>query len=151
MNWGLNIMEKKIQTVKTESSGGVVINKIRRVLVVNQRGTSWSLPKGHIEKGEEKLAAAIREIEEESGVMRLTLIKALGSYSRYKIGIDGIKEDTSELKVIHMFLFKTDEMKLSPKDDNHPEARWVHMDDVEGLLTHPKDKLFFKTIRNHIP
>ena len=144
-------MAKKIETKRTESAGGLVINKIRRVLVVNQRGTSWSLPKGHIVPGEEAMAAAIREISEESGIMRLSFIKSLGSYSRYKIGLGDIKEDKSELKVIHMFLFKTDEMKLAPTDANHPEARWVHMDDVEGLLTHPKDKLFFKTVRNKIP
>lgn len=143
-------MAKKTITVRTESAGGIVLNKIRRVLLVNQRGTSWSLPKGHIEAGEDALAAAIREIEEETGIVRLNLIKALGSYSRYKIGLGDVKEDKSELKVIHMFLFETDEMKLAPQDENHPEARWVHADDVEALLTHPKDKLFFKTVRKHI-
>lgn len=136
-----------IKTIETQTAGGVVLNKIGRVLVVNQRGTSWSLPKGHIEPNEERLAAAIREIEEESGLLRLTFIKELGSYSRYKIGINGHKEDKSELKVIHMFLFTTDEMKLKPIDPNHPEARWVFQDDVEALLTHPKDKLFFRNIR----
>ena len=137
--------------LKTESAGGLVVNKKGRVLVVNQRGNSWSLPKGHIEQGESKLAAAIREIEEESGILRLTLVKDLGSYSRYKIGLGDMKEDTGELKVIHMFLFTTDETKLRPTDPNHPEARWVYADDVEELLTHPKDKLFFKSVRNQIP
>lgn len=145
-----NSMENKLpqkKTVETQTAGGVVYNKNRHILVVNQRGNSWSLPKGHIEHGEEKLAAAIREIEEESGIIRLTYIRELGQYTRYKIGIDGMKEDISELKVIHMFLFSTDEMKLKPIDPNHPEAKWVYQDDVEGLLTHPKDKLFFRNIR----
>ena len=134
-------------TTKTESAGGIVLNKRGRVLVVSQRGISWSLPKGHIEKGEDKMAAALREIEEESGIRRLTLVKDLGTYSRYKIGLGDIKEDTSELKVIHMFLFTTDETKLRPIDPAHPEARWVYADDVEALLTHPKDKLFFRSVR----
>ncbi len=144
-------MEADPQTKKTETAGGVVLNKIGRVLVVSQRGTSWSLPKGHIDPGEDKLQAAIREIAEESGILRLTLVKELGSYSRYKIGPGGVKEDKSELKVIHMFLFNTDESKLQPTDPHNPEARWVHIDDVEGLLTHPKDKLFFKTARSQFP
>ncbi len=126
------------KTVKTQCAGGLVINKIGRVLLVNQRGNSWSMPKGHVEEGEDKLTAAIREIEEETGVLRLTLIKDLGSYSRYKIGLDPAKEDKCELKEIHMFLFKTDEMKLKPNDPSHPEAKWVYADDVEGMLTHPK-------------
>ncbi len=135
------------KTFETVTAGGVVVNKKGRILVVNQRGNSWSLPKGHVEPGEEILAAAIREIEEESGILRLIFLKELGNYKRYKIGVDGIKEDRSELKVIHMFLFSTDEVKLKPIDPNHPEARWVYADDVEGLLTHPKDKLFFRSIR----
>ncbi len=138
-------------TVKTESAGGVVVNKKGRILIVNQRGTSWSLPKGHIEEGEDKLAAAIREIEEEAGLRRIILIKSLGSYSRYKIGLGDMKEDKSELKLIHMFLFTTDEVKLKPIDPNHPEAKWAYADDVEGMLTHPKDKLFFKSVRNQLP
>jgi 8-oxo-dGTP pyrophosphatase MutT (NUDIX family) len=135
-----------VRTLKTETAGGVVLNKKNKVLVVNQRGNSWSLPKGHIESKEDAKAAAIREIEEESGILRLTFIKDLGSYMRYKIGLDG-KDDRSELKHIQMFLFTTDEEKLSPKDAHHPEARWVRPDEVELLLTHPKDKAFFKSIR----
>ena len=135
--------------IKTESAGGVVINKKRRVLVVSQRGTSWSLPKGHIDPGETKLEAAIREIEEESGIRRLTFIKELGFYSRYKIGLR-TKEDMGELKTIHMFLFTTDEDRLRPIDPNHPEAKWVYPNEVEALLTHPKDKVFFKSILGQI-
>jgi 8-oxo-dGTP pyrophosphatase MutT (NUDIX family) len=135
---------------KTESAGGVVLSKINRVLVVSQRGNSWSLPKGHIEQGESKLEAAIREITEETGIRRLTLVKGLGCYSRYRIGQEAGQEDKSELKTIHMFLFKTDEQKLRPVNPDHPELRWTHLDDVETLLTHPKDKLFFKSIRGLI-
>jgi len=135
------------KTIKSITAGGVVLNKIGRVLVVSQRGDSWSLPKGHVDPGETTLQAAVREIEEESGILRLNYVRELGSYQRYKIGAGGIKEDKSELKEIHMFLFKTDEMKLAPIDPSHPEAKWVHEDDVEELLTHPKDKLFFRSIR----
>ncbi len=135
---------------KTESAGGVVVNKKGKVLMVSQRGSVWSLPKGHIEPGEDKLTAAMREIAEESGVTRLTLIKELGSYSRYKIGLK-TKEDISELKTIHMFFFVTDEEKLKPTDPAHPEARWVFQNEVESLLTHPKDKAFFKSVRKQIP
>ena len=135
--------------IKTESAGGVVVNKKGRVLVVSQHGTSWSLPKGHIDSGESGLQAAIREIEEESGIRRLTYVRSLGSYSRYKIGV-GSREDTREFKTMHMFLFTTDEERLKPVHVDHPEVRWVRPDDVEALLTHPKDKLFFKSIRSQV-
>ena len=129
---------------KTRSAGGVVLNGGGQILVVNQNGTSWSLPKGHIEEGEDELAAARREIYEEAGIRDLTLIRRLGDYQRFRIGKDG-GEDETELKTIVMFLFETSEVELSPVDVENPEARWVDREDVAGLLTHPKDREFFVT------
>ena len=127
---------------KTESAGGVVLNKKGQVLVVSQHGTSWSLPKGHIDKGEDKMSAALREIYEEAGIDHLIHVRDLGSYERYKIGLDG-KDDKSELKKIHMFLFMTKQDKLKPIDPHNPEAKWVRKEKVAELLTHIKDKKFF--------
>jgi 8-oxo-dGTP pyrophosphatase MutT (NUDIX family) len=127
---------------RTESAGGIVINRRGEILVVSQHGTSWSLPKGRIEEGEDKLAAARREIHEESGITRLELIEDLGSYERFKLsGTAG--EDRSELKTIHMFVFTTDEEELNPIDPENPEAIWTERTRVVELLTHPKDREFF--------
>ncbi len=130
---------------QTESAGGVVINQKGEVLVVSQHGKSWSLPKGHLDPGEDALAAAKREIYEESGIRDLTLVQPLGFYERHGIGRDK-PEDLSELKKIHMFLFKTPETELNPVDSANPEARWVAKEKVAELLSHEKDKLFFKSI-----
>jgi 8-oxo-dGTP pyrophosphatase MutT (NUDIX family) len=128
--------------LQTNIAGGVVTNGRGQVLVVNQRGTSWSLPKGGIQEGEDALTAARREIYEETGIRDLTLVRELGSYQRFRIGQDG-GEDDAELKTIFMFLFKTAESALSPIDGDIPEAKWVDGKEVAGLLTHPKDKEFF--------
>ena len=133
----------------TQTAGGVVLNKKGLVLVVSQNGNSWSLPKGHIDEGEDKLQAAIREIYEESGISELELIKELGSYERYRISLDG-GEDKSELKTIFMFLFKTNQEVLKPIDPANPEARWVKREKVAELLTHKKDKEFFFSVINVI-
>ena len=116
-----------------------------KVLVVSQRGTSWSLPKGHIDPGEEALGAARREIYEESGIRDLELIRELGTYERHKIGVNG-GDDRSELKEITMFLFRTKEKSLRPVDPDNPEARWVEKGRVALLLTHEKDKEFFRRV-----
>lgn len=125
---------------ETKSAGGVVLNNKGLVLVVSQGGTSWSLPKGHIEEGEDVLVAAKREIYEESGVTDLELVKDLGSYQRTAI------DRPEELKTIYIFLFKTNEIELQPVDSHNPEARWVEKEKVAELLTHPKDKEFFVSI-----
>jgi len=134
---------------ETKSAGGVVLNQKGEVLVISQHGTSWSLPKGHVDGGEDAISAAKREIYEESGITKLQFIRELGSYERYKISKDG-EDDKSELKTITMFLFITPEDNLKPVDSENPEARWVQKENVVELLTHPKDKEFFLLIRKEI-
>jgi diadenosine hexaphosphate hydrolase (ATP-forming) len=45
-----------------------VINDAGAVLLIRHRNGSWVFPKGHIEPGESKVDAAVREVEEEAGV-----------------------------------------------------------------------------------
>ena len=132
------------------SAGGVVFEPEGKVLVVSQQfGSSWSLPKGGIEENENTLEAAKREIAEESGVMDLEYVKELGSYERYKISKDG-GEDRSQLKKIYMFLFRTKQNELKPTDPANTEARWLDTDDVEKQLTHQKDKEFFRSVKSQL-
>lgn len=136
-------INKSVKEVKKRrSAGGVVVNPKSEILIVSQNGTSWSLPKGGVENGEDVLAAAKREIYEESGIRDLEFIKKLGIYQRYRIAKDG-GDDHSELKTIEMFLFKTKEYELKPLDRQNPEARWLEKKKVVQLLTHEKDKEFF--------
>ncbi len=143
-----SVMDNKV--TETQSAGGVVLNNKGEVLVVSQQqGPSWSLPKGHIEDGEKEMEAAKREIQEESGITHLEYIRDLGRYSRYRIGMGG-GEDKTKLKTMIMFLFKTDQTVLKPIDPHNPEARWVAKDKVVELLTHQKDKEFFLKILKEI-
>ncbi len=135
--------------IQTKTGGGVVLNSKNQVLVVSQHGTSWSLPKGHIDSGENAQEASSREIEEESGITKLNYVKKLGTYQRHRIGLKG-GEDKSELKTITIYLYTTPETKLKPVDPENPEARWVDIDSVSALLTHNKDKEFYKSITNDI-
>lgn len=133
------------ETKRTRCAGGVVVSPDGLVLIVNQNGNSWSFPKGHIDNGEDALKAAQREIYEESGVNELKHIADLGSYERYRIALDG-GDDTSEFKTITMFLFTTPQTALAPHDPMNPEARWVPKEHVADILTHEKDKSFFRSI-----
>ena len=127
---------------KTITAGGIIINEFKEIVIVNQNNDSWSLPKGHVEKNETVLETAKREIYEETGLSNIELLKELGSYNRYRIGLDG-KDDLTELKIIHMFLFKVKKQKLKPIDPHNPEALWVNLKNVSNYLTHQKDKDFF--------
>ena len=118
------------------------MNSKGEVLVVNQNKNSWSLPKGHLDEGENELEAARREIREESGISQLELVKKIGTYDRPRIGLGG-GDDKAETKRITLFLFRTAQMELKPEDPRNPEARWVERSRVAELLTHAKDKEFY--------
>ena len=141
----MNIITKHVKC-----AGGIVINKKKEVVIVNQNHDSWSLPKGHIDTGESNLQTAKREIYEETGIVDLKLIKYIGEYDRYRIALDG-GNDKSELKTIYIFLFHSNQQELKPIDPNNPEAKWVQYNKIQNLLTHPKDKEFYiKVISNLI-
>lgn len=127
-----------------EVAGGVVINTEGEILIVNQYGNSWSLPKGHLEIGEDLLTAAKREIEEESGVKELEYLADLGSYER----MGG--KNLTQLKRITIFLFHTTQKELQPLDPNNPEARWIPKKDVVNFLTHEKDKEFWLSAEERV-
>ncbi len=128
---------------KIQSAGGIVINKNGEVAMVSNRGISWSLPKGKIDPGEVPFQAACREVYEETGIKRIKFVKALGEYSRYRNGPNGT-EDESEFKTIHVFMFRAEKKKLKPIDPHNPEAKWVSKKEALSMLTHQKDKKFFK-------
>lgn len=135
--------------IETYSAGGVVMGPAGKIIVVSQHGTSWSLPKGHLNEGESELVGAKREIYEETGIIDLELIKKLGIISRYRLDNKG-DEVKTEKKNITIFLFKTKTEILKPVDSDNPEAIWVAKEDVINYLTHKKDKEFFMSVVDEI-
>jgi 8-oxo-dGTP diphosphatase len=96
------------------ASGGVVIDTsgmVDRVLVVH-RATydDWSLPKGHVDTGEDIAAAALREVLEETGV-RASIVRSAGTTEH-----DVPFESRSAIKRVHWFV-------MHPTDDFDPSSR----------------------------
>lgn len=58
----------KRQFSVVEAAGGAVLNANGELLMIHLR-EHWDLPKGHIEAGESDARAALREVEEETGIV----------------------------------------------------------------------------------
>lgn len=125
---------------QTYSAGGIILNNLGEVLLINEGDDFWGFPKGRIESGEDVLSAAKREIREETGLARLAYIRELGSYQRYPV-ING-KVDRSEMKNITLILFTADETLTAENEENN-ESRWVKREDVAKMLTDVKDREFY--------
>jgi hypothetical protein len=61
-----------------EAAGGVVMNSNKERLFIHRFGR-WDLPKGKLEKGESPAEAALREVEEETGITGPTISYELPS------------------------------------------------------------------------
>lgn len=105
-----------------EAAGGVVYNSAGRVLLIFRR-SFWDLPKGKIDPGETKEAAAVREVQEETGLQQLELGDLLGeTYHTYKLGKNRI------LKRTYWYKMHTAETTLVPQiEEDIEQAVWVEL------------------------
>ena len=91
---------KKLPVVR--AGGGLVYNEQDEILFIHRNGR-WDLPKGKLEKNERIEDAAIREVEEETGVKNLRITKFLQeSYHIFK------RAGKYKLKVTHWYEMRTD-------------------------------------------
>jgi len=68
-----------------EAGGGLVFNEQGEFLAI-KRNDSWDLPKGKLEQGEDFPTAALREVEEETGLQGLELGEPLiSTYHTYPL------------------------------------------------------------------
>lgn len=65
-----------------EAAGGLVENAEGEILLMRRRGW-WDLPKGHVEKGETHEQAALREVEEETGLTPVSILAPLGTTQHF--------------------------------------------------------------------
>lgn len=124
------------------SAGGVIFNQRNDVLLVQEFGEYWGLPRGHLEPGEGALQTAIREIYEETGISKLTKIADLGSYTRSTFDISG-KPNYKEIKHITMFAFTTAQTRLQPRDKAITDAGWFDPTEAESMFINEDDLNFF--------
>ena len=125
-----------------KAAGGLVLNKNREALLIFRRGF-WDMPKGKIETGEKKKAAAIREVEEETGATNLLIEGKLATtYHTYKYKIN-----KRVLKKTYWYLMHTSSSKLQPQAEEDIElAEWRDLD--KFLAT--KDLIVHENIRELI-
>lgn len=115
------------------AAGAVIFRRSERGirLLLLRAYKNWGFPKGLIEPGEDALAAARREVLEETGLAELD----------YPFG-DEFKETLpySGNKVARYYLAQTEaekiELPVSPElgRPEHHEYRWASFDEAEDLL-----------------
>lgn len=106
------------------AAGGFVRNFDDDVLIMFRRG-KWDLPKGKIEKGETPEDAAIREVQEETGLDRLLVRSDLGStYHTYWMKGRHVLKRTYWYSMKHV---SREIEKLNPQiEEDIVEVKWMN-------------------------
>ena len=102
------------------------------LLLRNARHGSWGLPKGHADPGEDLLSTALREVEEETGIV---LAEA------------GLRDDFADThlyqpkpevwkRVVNFLAAEPVDPQSFVRSDEHDEHAWLHIDDAIARCQH---------------
>ena len=142
-------MAKRGRTRIEKSAGGVVVRNfdgVPHVLVIRDPYQNWGLPKGHIEKGEAPIEAALREVREETGLADLVLGPELATIDWYfRVGS----------RLVHKFCAFY--LMRSMEGDPRPEAAegitecvWLPLEVAEGRITYDNAREVIKAARQAV-
>ncbi len=112
------------------AAGGIVCNAEGRKLMIYRNGR-WDLPKGHLEQGETIQECAMREVEEETGVGGLTILRPL-CITRHIY----IMQGEWEIKSTHWYLMSsTHTADLTPQtEEGIDQVKWCSEEHIKEFL-----------------
>lgn len=129
---------RRLPTVEEASAGGLVVNAELKVPVIgrlNRRGLLlWSLPKGHIEPGETPEDAAVREIEEETGILG-RVVATLGTID-FWFQVEAHRVH----KTVQHYLLEYVGGDLCCDDHEVAVVAWVPLNELESRLAYPDER-----------
>jgi 8-oxo-dGTP pyrophosphatase MutT (NUDIX family) len=114
-----------------EAAGGYVTNSAGQLLVFLRRG-SWDMPKGKIDPGETPEQAAVREVQEETGLRQIELGRLLThTWHTYE------QKGERILKKTWWFQMQTPNNQVTPQTEEDIERiEWV--DPAAWVASHPQ-------------
>jgi len=114
------------EVVRETTSGGIIFRHSKtngqvEILLISDAKNRWTIPKGHVEPGEEPKQTAEREIQEETGLQEMKVYNWLGKvHFRYRRG------QTLVLMTMHIYLVQgMGETDVLNPEDWLTDIRWI--------------------------
>jgi len=124
------------EVVRETTSGGIVFRRTDagkvEILLIQDAKNRWTIPKGHVEPGEETGATAEREVREETGLQDMEVFSWLGKVNfRYR------RNHTLVLMTMHIWLVEGqgDTNKLHPEDWLN-DIKWLPATDAVDKIAY---------------
>ena len=131
------------------SSGGVVVRRrddgAWETVLASRRTRAgrlvWGLAKGQIEEGESPDVAALREVEEETGITS-RLLGSLGEISYWFVW-----EGERVKKTVHFFLMEATGGDTSRHDHEMEEVAWFPLDEAPRIAGYASERKVLEQAR----
>jgi 8-oxo-dGTP diphosphatase len=118
-------------SAEVEAAGGIVLDQDGRVVLVHRpRYDDWSFPKGKLDVGESFEEAALREVEEETG-LRCRLVRELPSIEYH--------DAKGRRKLVRYWLMEAEADTGFVPNSEVDEVRRLPLDEAQALLTYDRD------------
>ena len=124
--------------------GIVVLNKENKVFVakrIDNQKKFWQMPQGGVNKGEDYLDAAYRELEEETSINSVELIKELDGLISYELpknllGIiwKGKYRGQEQKWFVMRFLGQDNQINIKTAQPEFSEWKWVELEKITDLV-----------------
>ena len=151
-------MKKEFQDLPYRSGVGIVVlNKNNKVFVarrIDNPKNFWQMPQGGVDKNEDFLTAAFRELDEETSIKSVELIKELDGFITYNLpdhllGIiwKGKYKGQTQKWFVMRFIGEDREININTKHPEFLEWKWVELSEITKLVVNFKLDLYQKVQR----
>ena len=120
--------------------GIVVLNKDNKIFVaqrIDNQKNFWQMPQGGVDEGENYLTAAYRELEEETSIKNVDLIKELDGLISYELpknllGViwKGKYRGQEQKWFVMRFLGKDSDINIKTKNPEFCEWKWIEVNNL---------------------
>ncbi|MGE3801328.1 MAG: NUDIX hydrolase [Candidatus Kapaibacterium sp.] len=124
------------------AAGGIVIrsiNNVKQAILVQHHHKGWGFPKGHVEQGESFEQTALREVEEETGVLAVIVAKLPPTHYQFT-NSKGQEID----KTVHWFLMEYQGIGHQTHAHEVADVQWVSLGEVFGILSFDNDRVLLR-------
>ena len=128
--------------------GIVLLNRENKVFVarrIDNPKNFWQMPQGGVDKGEDFLAAALRELEEETNIKNVSLIKEIDGITTYELpdhllGIiwKGKYKGQKQKWFLMKFIGDDKEININTKNPEFLDWKWIDIDQITEVVVNFK-------------